>query len=101
VTSKSGSLLSAAIVLGAVGSLNDDVLRNAINRSRKGRNRILLHQHNGGDPIRVRNTQGRNEKCACGSGKKFKSCCALRAPIKEIVDVTMAEKVESRLQGDV
>ena len=23
---------------------------------------------------------GRNEKCHCGSGKKFKQCCARRAP---------------------
>jgi uncharacterized protein YecA (UPF0149 family) len=23
--------------------------------------------------------QGRNELCACGSGKKYKHCCALKA----------------------
>ena len=23
--------------------------------------------------------QGRNERCRCGSGKKFKHCCALKA----------------------
>jgi hypothetical protein len=23
--------------------------------------------------------QGRNEPCACGSGKKYKHCCALKA----------------------
>ena len=25
-------------------------------------------------------TTGRNEKCHCGSGKKFKQCCARKAP---------------------
>jgi hypothetical protein len=25
------------------------------------------------------NRQGRNELCACGSGKKFKHCCALKS----------------------
>ena len=27
------------------------------------------------EPTRVAPKQGRNEKCACGSGKKFKRCC--------------------------
>lgn len=26
-------------------------------------------------PIRVEPKQGRNDPCACGSGKKFKKCC--------------------------
>lgn len=26
-------------------------------------------------PRRVEKVQGRNEKCVCGSGKKFKNCC--------------------------
>lgn len=28
-------------------------------------------------PIRVENKTGRNDPCHCGSGKKFKKCCAL------------------------
>lgn len=29
-------------------------------------------------PIIVRNRRHRNEKCPCGSGKKFKHCCIKR-----------------------
>ncbi len=28
------------------------------------------------DPIRADKSPGRNDPCPCGSGKKFKSCCA-------------------------
>lgn len=27
------------------------------------------------EPIKAVKTQGRNERCKCGSGKKFKMCC--------------------------
>lgn len=30
---------------------------------------------NGGDPIKVAIHPGRNEKCKCGSGLKYKRCC--------------------------
>lgn len=34
-------------------------------------------------PVRAAPKQGRNERCACGSGKKFKVCrCGLRAPVE-------------------
>lgn len=29
----------------------------------------------GQEPIKVSKTPGRNEKCPCGSGKKYKHCC--------------------------
>ncbi|MBK9284950.1 MAG: SEC-C domain-containing protein [Sphingobacteriaceae bacterium] len=37
------------------------------------------------DGQKVFNNKGRNEKCPCGSGKKFKRCChnKLRNPIKD------------------
>ncbi len=28
-----------------------------------------------GEPVKLVPKQGRNEPCACGSGKKFKKCC--------------------------
>ncbi len=28
-----------------------------------------------GEPVTVQKLPGRNEKCGCGSGKKFKHCC--------------------------
>ncbi len=98
---KAASLASAAIILGAIAPSQMSSLGRLARKASKFKNRPLLCQNNGGDPIRVKTQPGRNEKCPCGSQKKYKSCCALRAPIKEIVDVTMAEKVESRLQGDV
>lgn len=33
-------------------------------------------------PAKAKAKQGRNERCACGSGKKFKDCCAKRKPEK-------------------
>ena len=27
---------------------------------------------------KLKKTQGRNELCACGSGKKFKKCCLIK-----------------------
>ena len=29
------------------------------------------------EPIRVENKVGRNDRCPCGSGKKFKKCCII------------------------
>jgi len=36
---------------------------------------VLVHVH--GTPVRARAEEkiGRNERCPCGSGKKFKKCC--------------------------
>ena len=30
------------------------------------------------DPIKADDTPGRNDPCPCGSGKKYKKCCALK-----------------------
>jgi uncharacterized protein YecA (UPF0149 family) len=30
------------------------------------------------EPIKADNTPGRNDPCPCGSGKKYKKCCALK-----------------------
>jgi len=30
------------------------------------------------DPIKADDTPGRNDPCSCGSGKKYKKCCALK-----------------------
>ena len=32
-----------------------------------------------GEPIRADAAPGRNDPCPCGSGKKYKKCCALKA----------------------
>ncbi|MCK4934592.1 MAG: SEC-C domain-containing protein [Simkaniaceae bacterium] len=29
---------------------------------------------------------GRNDPCPCGSGKKFKKCCAMKTPIQKLAD---------------
>ncbi len=39
------------------------------------------------EPFRKGKTQGRNDKCACDSGKKFKHCC-LRKTIEEEISGT-------------
>jgi uncharacterized protein YecA (UPF0149 family) len=31
-----------------------------------------------------RTKQGRNEKCACGSGKKYKHCCLVKEKTTEV-----------------
>lgn len=31
------------------------------------------------EPIRVEQLPGRNDPCSCGSGKKYKKCCMLKA----------------------
>jgi len=31
---------------------------------------------------------GRNEKCPCGSGKKYKKCCLMPIPLPEITELT-------------
>lgn len=33
------------------------------------------HQKNKQQPRTVKTLPGRNDKCGCGSGKKFKHCC--------------------------
>jgi uncharacterized protein YchJ len=30
------------------------------------------------EPIKADDTPGRNDPCPCGSGKKYKKCCALK-----------------------
>jgi len=30
------------------------------------------------EPIKAEETPGRNDPCPCGSGKKYKKCCALK-----------------------
>ncbi len=30
------------------------------------------------EPIHTQQTPGRNDPCPCGSGKKYKQCCALK-----------------------
>jgi len=30
------------------------------------------------DPIQAEEKPGRNDPCSCGSGKKYKKCCALK-----------------------
>jgi SEC-C motif len=94
------TLVTIAAALDPVGTtnlLNDESLQRAARRAAKFKNRSLPGQHNGGDPIKVSDKPGRNEPCPCNSGQKYKKCCALRPPLKEITDVTMAEKVETRL----
>jgi hypothetical protein len=36
--------------------------------------------------------QGRNEQCACGSGKKYKRCCLLKAEIPKSFEQVVTEK---------
>lgn len=95
------TLVTIAATLDPVGTANllsNEALDRAARRMSKFKNRALPGQHNGGDPIRVADKPSRNEPCPCKSGQKYKKCCALRPPLKEITDVTMAEKVETRLQ---
>lgn len=40
-------------------------------------------------------TQGRNERCACGSGKKFKRCCLTRAEATAKAAEVLARKVQA------
>jgi hypothetical protein len=50
-----------------------------------------------GEPyIRLFRPIGRNEKCPCGSGKKYKKCCIDRAEPK--ADETMTEAVERNIR---
>jgi hypothetical protein len=55
-----------------------------------------------GMPVRAAPKVGRNELCPCGSGKKFKRCCAER-PAPAGADPSRAERLralEPRLEGD-
>ncbi len=43
--------------------------------------RALARAHRGDDtPVRVAPQPGRNDACPCGSGKKYKKCCATTGP---------------------
>lgn len=41
-------------------------------------------------------TVGRNEKCTCGSGKKYKKCCGAS---NNIVEVAQAEAASTKRRG--
>lgn len=45
---------------------------------RPGQKATLRYQYTG--TIRNEQAPGRNDPCACGSGKKFKKCCASKKP---------------------
>jgi uncharacterized protein YecA (UPF0149 family) len=36
-------------------------------------------------PVLSRNKIGRNDKCSCGSGKKYKKCCLIRQQVRNII----------------
>lgn len=44
---------------------------------------------------------GRNEKCPCGSGKKFKKCCGLKERVERPVQQKMPDKQEITLEGAI
>ena len=41
---------------------------------------------------------GRNDRCLCGSGKKFKKCCLLSASSDDMARMRSAEKIKERVQ---
>lgn len=51
-------------------------------------NKIMAktHPEYRGEPIRVEKKLGRNQKCPCNSGRKFKHCC-----IDKKTDITIIE----------
>lgn len=46
-----------------------------VNDMRQMLARALEERQSSQNPVRVKKKQGRNEPCACGSGKKYKRCC--------------------------
>lgn len=42
----------------------------------------IQHALSPGTPARSDRTAGRNDPCPCGSGAKFKRCCANSAPLR-------------------
>lgn len=42
---------------------------------------------------------GRNDRCPCGSGKKFKKCCLLSASNDDMARMLSAKKLKERVQG--
>lgn len=48
-----------------------------VKKIKKIEGRRIAH-HNNGEPITVKQNQSRNSKCNCGSGKKYKVCCAIK-----------------------
>lgn len=54
-----------------------------------------------GSPPRVDMTQGRNERCACGSGKKFKACHLLAAHEAERqARIATAARIKAEAEAD-
>ena len=50
-------------------------------------------------PIRKSPTPKRNVPCPCGSGRKFKRCCARRPSAAEMVKSMEPEKDEPKTEG--
>jgi hypothetical protein len=44
-------------------------------REEPARSIAILRDQNGDKQVRNEATQGRNDRCACNSGKKYKRCC--------------------------
>lgn len=69
---------SAAAILGALAIMAGDGLPGLMPRgtgNQNRRNHYCGADANGGKPIEAPDRPGRNSRCPCGSGKKFKACC--------------------------